>query len=331
MSLHRITTRLTLPVLAVALLAGGCSASSPNAMSYEPAVESTVADSTYSVEGAVGDRNAIEAGSATAEASSTVSAQHVIVTGWATVRVDEPAIALTQITTWVEQAGGRIDSSRFYGSGDTTRAEATVRIPAPRYTELTSYLNEVGTVLNQETSREDVGQQVADLEARIAALQTSIDRLTALMNEAANVTDLLEAERELTYRQSELDSLKSQRAYLADQTELSTLTISLTTSSSAIDSDKNVWEGSWTLFVDGISLIGRILVFLAPWAIFGAVIVTPVVMLIRRRRKKGPKDLKGSQAAESANLPAKGAEPAEGAGSIKGAEPANGEGSDTHD
>ncbi|MFM8893961.1 MAG: DUF4349 domain-containing protein, partial [Actinomycetales bacterium] len=52
---------------------------------------------------------------------------------------------------------------------------------------------------------------------------SSITRLQTLIDQATTTADLIEAEVALSDRQAELDSLRAQRAYLADQVGMSTL------------------------------------------------------------------------------------------------------------
>ena len=55
---------------------------------------------------------------------------------------------------------------------------------------------------------------IVDLDARIKALQTSVDRMTQLLAQATRIEDLLAIETQLSQRQAELDSLKAQRTWL---------------------------------------------------------------------------------------------------------------------
>ena len=102
-----------------------------------------------------------------------------------------------------------------------------VRVPADELTGLLADLEDLGDVASVSVSRSDVTTTAVDLDARISALQTSVARLQALMDGAATTEALLAAEEALTERQEELESLQSQRALLADQVELSTLSVHL--------------------------------------------------------------------------------------------------------
>ena len=67
--------------------------------------------------------------------------------------------------------------------------------------------------------------QRVDLDARIKALQTSVDRLLAIMRNARDPEALISAEDALSQRQADLDSLRAQREALGDQIEYSTVNV----------------------------------------------------------------------------------------------------------
>ena len=88
-------------------------------------------------------------------------------------------------------------------------------------------MSALGTVESINVSAQDVTSQTVDLDARIAALTTSVDRLTTLLAQASRMEDLLAIETQLSQRQSEIDSLNQQRTWLADQVAMSSVTITL--------------------------------------------------------------------------------------------------------
>ncbi len=290
MSRSRIV-KLTVSVLAATFLVAACgsgvlSHDSSDGYRSEP-MDSQWSSSVEAGEPVTTDTAEVQAtGDASTVEGADVIPSQVIVTGDATVRVEDSVVALAQVETWVEDNGGRVDTSNQEEYASSVRTWATVRVPADRYDALLVYLSELGTVTSKSTSRTDVGQQVADVEARIEALETSVERLTTLMEDATTTADLLEAERELTWRQADLDSLKSQRVWLADQVSLSTLNVTFTMESKPTDPDSNVFKDSWDAFASGMTRIGVALVMLAPWALVLLVIVLPIVALLRRRMKR---------------------------------------------
>ena len=132
----------------------------------------------------------------------------------------------------MEAAGGRVDERNEQaatGKSGGATADLVVRVPSDALTDVLADLKDLGDIANVSISHSDVTSTAVDLDARISALQTSVARLQALMNNAATTEALLAAEDAISDRQPELESLQSQRALLADQVELSTLSVHLIT------------------------------------------------------------------------------------------------------
>ncbi|MDM7490275.1 DUF4349 domain-containing protein [Rhodococcus sp. GXMU-t2271] len=224
-----------------------------------------------------------------APADAQPTARKEIVTGYLVLRADDPIAAGRQVVTLVEAAGGRVDSVTEQPG---TSSVLTVRVPADRLTGTIEDIRGLGDVTSLTTTREDVTLQYTDLEARIAALQSSVDRLRALMASAANTADLIEAENALAQRQSELDGLVAQQRYLADQIELSTLTVDISAERRA-DRD-SFWDGvlaGWDALRSALAGSVVALGVALPWVGFLAVcaaVVYVIVRLLARRGKPEP-------------------------------------------
>lgn len=220
-----------------------------------------------------------------------------VVTGSVNVTAGDPIAAAATVTDQVTALNGRIDSRTEQpgtGTGDSKpSASLTVRIPADKTDGFIDGLGGVGTVTRVTTNRDDVTQQWTDLDARIRALQASVDRLRALMSQATTTADLLAAEEALSSRQGELDSLTSQKRRLDDQVALSTLTISITTDKPVAQEDDSFWGGivaGWHGLLDwlhdAVVFVGKAIPWLGFFAVLGAVLWTALLPLRRRRRAR---------------------------------------------
>src|SRR5208283_4237918 len=145
----------------------------------------------------------------------------IVTNGSMQIVVSEPSRAADRLVSAVTDAGGRVDSRSEQSASSSGAGSPTVslvlRIPADKLDEVLADAKQLGTVESMSIGHTDVTSQRIDLDARIAALQTSVNRLMELMGRAGNVADLLAAESSLTQRQAELDSLRAQRAALGDQ------------------------------------------------------------------------------------------------------------------
>ncbi|MGR0220906.1 DUF4349 domain-containing protein [Agromyces sp. ZXT2-6] len=220
----------------------------------------------------------------------------VVTTGWLAVTVDDPVESAEEVAGIVDRADGRIESRSETPGTDTQQARATlvVRIPAQDFDDVLTDLRELGEVDSVQLDASDVTQQRQDLDARIDALQASVDRLLALLAEADDTADLIAIESELTTRQAELDSLTAQRDWLVDQVDYSTLTVELLSEGIAPDAGPDdFWSGvaaGWDALVGFASALLVIAGVLLPWLAAALVlggIVTGIVLLAVQARRRG--------------------------------------------
>ncbi|MFD4462395.1 DUF4349 domain-containing protein [Nocardia sp. NPDC058480] len=220
-----------------------------------------------------------------------------VITGAVDVTSADPIAAAATVTEQVDAVDGRIDSRTEQPGTDkrAARAVLSVRVPADKTDAFITGLGGVGTVTRVSTNRDDVTMQWQDLDARIRALQASVDRLKALITGATNTADLIDAEEALSSRQGELDSLTAQKRSLDDQVALSTLTITLTADDKNAPGDPdNFWDGivaGWHSLIDwlqdAIVFVGKAVPWLGFLAVIGGLLYA-AVRFLRRRRSAAP-------------------------------------------
>ncbi|WP_194817471.1 DUF4349 domain-containing protein [Nocardia sp. XZ_19_385] len=228
--------------------------------------------------------------------SGEVLSRKEVVTGNVEIVAGDPIAAAGKVADQVRAAGGRIDSRTEQpgtkDDDDQPSASLTVRVPADKTDAFINGLGKIGEVTEISTNRDDVTMQWEDLDARIKALQASVDRLRALIAGANNTADLIAAEQALSSRQGELDSLTAQKRHLDDQVALSTLTISLSTDAKHSDAGpSNFWDGiveGWNSLVDwlkdAVVFTGKAIPWLGFLVLLGAAL-WGLVKLIRRPRR----------------------------------------------
>jgi hypothetical protein len=286
----------------LAAVVGGTLAVSLAACSGGGAGESGASDGSArdavapgSAEGAVSDA----AGAVgLAEAPEEGVDRELITTGNATLAVDDPFDAAEQIADLVEQAGGRIEArdERAATADEPGSASMTLRIPADRVSATLDALDKLGEVRDRHVETVDVTGTAQDLDARIAALRTSTDRLRELMADADRTSDLIEIEAELSTRQAELDSRVSERSRLSDEVAMSTLHVEIVAESSpAAQARPGGFLGGlsagWSALVTTFNVVVLVLGAIIPWLALAGVVLLIVVAVrreIAKRRPAGP-------------------------------------------
>lgn len=255
-----------------------------------------------------------EAGSSrdtTGPVSPTVTDRSIIRTAYVSLRVDAVDTAVRQVRELTRASQGLVVGENISGTDGDAYASVTVQVPADSLDPYLEQLQALGTVDSLDVSAQDITTQVVDLDARIDALQTSIDRLTTLMAEAERVEDLLAVETELARRQAELDSLTAQRTYLADQVAMSTVTVSLAPITRVADVETPGFlsglSSGWSALVALVGYAFTALGFLLPFLLIAGVIAIPVTWLLvrqaRRRRRVAEWDASGGSSPADAASP----------------------------
>ncbi|MEO6606821.1 MAG: DUF4349 domain-containing protein [Aeromicrobium sp.] len=214
--------------------------------------------------------------------------RQVITTGSVSVTVQNPRDYAQKISTYVDSIKGRVDSRSESNDGEIEQAYLQVRVPSSKITSTVDKLKTYGSVTNVTLENSDVTTQAQDLDARIGALKVSIKRLEKIMAEATSSGELIKAETALTQRQEQLESMTAQRASIADQVQLSSLSIELTERTKAESVSAGGFKGGvidgWNALVDTLNKIVEVVGVALPWTVI-AVLLYGVYRLIARRRE----------------------------------------------
>lgn len=213
--------------------------------------------------------------------------RQVITTGSISVTVDRPRESAGKLSAYVESIGGRIDSRSEDGRGTDASASLQIRVPATKVSATIKQLGTYGTVDNVSLQNEDVTSVSKDLDARIDALQISVDRLQGILAAADTSKDVITAERALTERQEQLESLQSQKRSLASQVDLSTIGVDFSQTASVDSVEPGGFTGGlrdgWNGLVSTVNHVVEIAGVLLPWLAVAAVLAA-IVKIWRLRR-----------------------------------------------
>lgn len=216
----------------------------------------------------------------------------IVKTSSLSLRVKNVEKSVGQAQELASQFEGRVDDLSQYknpGSEDSLSANLTIRVPSSNLEKALDAFRSLGDVESSSTSASDVTMQKVDLDARIAALNTSIERFKELINSATSTTDLIAAETALAERQAELDSLVAQLKYLSEQVEMSVIYLSLLPNDS-FSAIKPIGflagiEKGFVALLNAAANLTSILGFFIPW-ILAIVIIVGIFKLISRIRRK---------------------------------------------
>jgi hypothetical protein len=227
------------PCFVLAAAAAGCSS---GAASSSLASGSEAAGSAAAVPAPGRPIQNVQNGSAQSSAGGTASGattaryaaagQQLIYTAQLTVRAPNVAAAISRATAVVSAAGGYVsaeNASSGQGQPDQASATVTFRIPASGYAATLAQLSGggLGTQLSLSQQAQDVTQQVADVNSRVASDEAAIAQLRDLLKRAGDVNSLLTVQNQIDSQESDLESMQAQQKALNDETAYATVTLTL--------------------------------------------------------------------------------------------------------
>ncbi|MGC9668022.1 DUF4349 domain-containing protein [Planosporangium sp. 12N6] len=231
-------------------------------------------------------------------AQVTVDSRALIFTGTVTVQVSDVSQAASEVSTLATSAGGFVGGDDRSSDSDRAQARLTLRVPSARFAGVVDGISRLGRNGRDESrqlSTQDVTDQVTDLDARIATGQASVNRVRDLLARAQNISEIVSLESELSRREADLESLKSRKRKLDDQTTLSTITAVILgpqtgRTSGSDDSGTGFLAGlkvGWKAFTGSLTVVLTVLGALLPWLLGLGLPVLAIWWAARRLR--GPR------------------------------------------
>lgn len=195
-----------------------------------------------------------------------------------TVVVPSPVDAAARVREIASAHGGYVTREEVRSQGERPTGTVVVSVPADQVDATLKDLAGLGELAQRSQTATDVTDKVVDVDARVRTLQESITRTRALMERAGSVAEIAAVERELTTRQSELESLLAQQKALRDRVARTPITVTLTTTQPGVTSNPFLdgLRGAWEALQSSVRVVLVILGFLLPWAVIAALVWFPV-------------------------------------------------------
>jgi hypothetical protein len=243
--------------------------------------------------GGAGGSTAGDAGALSTKQAAAVTplSRDVISTGRISLRSSSLTRARAEVLRLVTSWRGAVadEQTDSDARGRISESTMTLRVPTPTFSTAMSALAQVATVQQQSRTSKDVTTDVIDNDARVRAADRSIRQIEALLGRAKQLSDVIAIEADLARRQADLDSLRSQQAYLSDQTSLSTITVTLQRTSRAAPVEHEArgflagLTGGWSALRGATVVLLTAVGALLPFAVLATLLGVPLWWGVRRR------------------------------------------------
>jgi Domain of unknown function (DUF4349) len=290
-SLARVAAVLAVPILALS----ACSSGSTHDSAARRA--SGAADSVAGSAGQLADTAGEPAPAAAGKKAPPALEQSIISTGSVSLASKNVEKARADVQHIADAYAGQISDQETTTAEDKKVAHArlVLRIPARSFGDAMAALEQVGDLVDSETTSEDVSTQVIDVDERVKAARASIDRIRTLLTRAERIGDVMAIESQLASREADLNSLLRQQAHLADQTALSTISVNIERRSVATAENVSAHTGfltglaaGWQALRGFATGLATVLGALLPWAPVIALVGAPLWLVVRRVRRTTP-------------------------------------------
>ena len=181
----------------------------------------------------------------------------IIRSGYMTLVVVDVASAMEQITSLAAGYDGFVVSSNSWQDRDRMMGNISIRVTSERFNEVLQALRAMAVeVRSESTSGQDVTEEYVDLSAKLRNLEAAEAQLLKLMEQAGEVSDILEVQRELTKTRGEIEQTQGRMQYLEESAAMSYIEIHLEQSKLTVDfsaSSRTVKEGEELQFYPDIA------------------------------------------------------------------------------
>jgi hypothetical protein len=186
---------------------------------------------------------------------------------------------VTPTLSAVQQAaaaqGGYIAASNTDEYGETPSGEVTIRVPVSKFETLVAKIRALDAkVRTASTSGKDVTATYSDLESQLRSLKATRERFYTILTKTKTIGEILTVQQRIDNVSGQIDRIEGQRKLLANQSDLSTLTVSVSEEGDPVvkattkprSGISQAFHDAWDGFVTGVEAIishsGRALLWL---------------------------------------------------------------------
>jgi hypothetical protein len=207
------------------------------------------------------------------------------------LQVKDVATVLTGIQSIAQKANGFLVNYNLSSPESVASGNISIRVPSKNRDQVLADIQALGVkTVSLSVVGTDVTDQFVDNQARLKVLLDTKAKFEEILNQASQIQDLLNVQRELINLQSQIDNLKGQQQYLEKSAELSLISVYLSTDELALPyAPTDAWRPA-VVFKEAVrSLIGhlRFIASSAIWlGVYSPFIALGLVLLWWLKRRK---------------------------------------------
>ncbi len=224
------------------------------------------------------------------------------------IEVDDIDASTQHVISFTNQLGGYVANQNISGYDQYRHASLTLNVPVETFDGAMSEFRSLGIVERESVNGEDVTEEFVDLTSQLENLQATQTRMRELLNEAENVEETLEVDRELRQIEGEMNRIQGRMKFLRESAAFSTISLYISATADEPYGQDTPWGISPVIqeatddfvvtfqgLVDGITYFAiAVLPFLLVFAAFVWVSMRIIRAILGRFRPKNSADSSNS-------------------------------------
>lgn len=131
---------------------------------------------------------------------------------------------------FTESIGGFMVNSNLSNPEEAATATLDLRVPSNQLEQALEYFRSASVkVVSENLSGQDVTDQFEDIDEKLRILRTNKARMEGIMAQASEISDIVNIQQQIFNLQSQIDSHVGRQQYLLKTSQLSSVTIYLST------------------------------------------------------------------------------------------------------
>lgn len=228
--------------------------------------------------------------------TTNVKDRMVVQNSYISLVVRNVSETLTKIRTYTASIGGYMVNSSITNPEDNSSGDISLRIPSDKLEEaLSKFKGFAVKVASENLTGSDVTDQFVDNEARLQVLNANMVRFKEIMNQAKEVSDILNVQQQIFNLQSQIDSIKGQNNYMQQTAKMALVTLYLSTDEYTLPyTPSEPWRPEIIFKTAVRSVIANLrglastIIWIAVYAVFWLPVLLLIIYFRRRSKTKSP-------------------------------------------
>lgn len=209
------------------------------------------------------------------------ASQSIIYTASVTLRSANAMATANRAVAIVTAAGGYTSAENAVARNGKSggMVSLTLKVPVSVYQQILAELSapSLGRRVTLTQQATDVTQQVANVSSLVTSQQAAISALQGLLRHAANVSQLLQVQQQISADESNLESLQAQQRALDHETSYATVSMTLLSTAHRAPARKHPGRGG---FVTGLGSGWKALGHATTWLLTALGTILPFLIII---------------------------------------------------